>query len=762
MPIRITGMNSGLDTEALVSELVSAYRKKSEKYTKAQTKLSWKQDAWKELNTKINKFYGSVRSLKYSSAYNSKKASVLNSTKATVTAKNTVANGIYELKINQVAKSGYLTGAKLNNNITENSTMSELGYTGTDGRISVTSGGKTTDITVTGQTKVSDFLKSLNDAGVNASFDSTNHRIFLSAKKSGKENDFTITGTNLNGNNALSKLGLSVDSQAEMNIYKEYAKYAKNTDGGNYFEIDPATGEIKIDADGKAITNGQYSPSETQKNIEDIKQLLSDSSAIITRSNVQINYAKSYKIIHDVDQQNPALTDDEKTLLKELGAKSDLSNVYVGVDNTIYEKQSDGTYVKKAADGSAVTVTQDELDSQGGATAGSTVLSQLEGKAGLTAAGLTGADYAAAQATIESYKDMRVEYNLDDIEADYDAGILDVDQYVADRTADMNLAQANINQNKLIMEDSSSAAVFTTKVYNAASILDGTTKVDASNGAKRIYGQDTEIELNGTVFTGTSNEITVNGLTINAMSTTKDDETISISVTNDSQGMYDKIKGFIKEYNEIINELTKMYNADSAKGYEPLTSDEKEAMTDKEIEEWEKKIKGSILRRDDSLNQIMTVMKNAMFKTYTVNGKNYSLSSFGISTLGVLNATKNEENAFHIDGNSEDTEVSGKTDKLLSALQEDPDTVADFMIQLATGLYDAIGDKMSSSTLSSFGVVYNDKEMAREYSDYTKTISKWEEKLKDIEDSYYKKFAAMESALAALQSQQSSLANLFA
>ena len=158
----------------------------------------------------------------------------------------------------------------------------------------------------------------------------------------------------------------------------------------------------------------------------------------------------------------------------------------------------------------------------------------------------------------------------------------------------------------------------------------------------------------------------------------------------------------------------------------------------------------------------MTLMKNAMFKSYTVNGKKYSLSSFGISTISILNTTKNEENAFHIDGNSEDAEVSGKTDKLLSALQEDPDTVADFMMQLATGLYDAIGSKMSSSTLSSFGVVYNDKEMAREYSDYTKTISKWEDKLQDIEDSYYKKFAAMESALAALQSQQSSLANLFA
>ena len=230
--------------------------------------------------------------------------------------------------------------------------------------------------------------------------------------------------------------------------------------------------------------------------------------------------------------------------------------------------------MKKAADGSAVTVTQDELDAKGGATEGSTILSQLEDKAGLTAAGLSGADYAAAQAVIGSYDaEDKVNYGLNEIETNYNAGTLDVDQYVAEKTEKINLAQADIDQNKLIIEDTSSSALIAAKVHNAASILDGTTKLDTSNGAKRIYGQDTEIELNGAVFTGTNNEITVNGLTINAMSKTKDDETISISVTNDSQGMYDKIKGFIKEYNEIINEMTKLYNADSSKGYEPLTSE---------------------------------------------------------------------------------------------------------------------------------------------------------------------------------------------
>ena len=66
MPIRITGLNSGLDTEAIISALVSSYSYKTNKYKKAQTKLSWKQDAWKTLNTKVYSFYTSLDSLRFS------------------------------------------------------------------------------------------------------------------------------------------------------------------------------------------------------------------------------------------------------------------------------------------------------------------------------------------------------------------------------------------------------------------------------------------------------------------------------------------------------------------------------------------------------------------------------------------------------------------------------------------------------------------------------------------------------------------------
>ena len=52
MPIRLSGMSSGLDTEALVSALVSGYRTQKDNLVKAQTKLQWKQDKWNTMNTK--------------------------------------------------------------------------------------------------------------------------------------------------------------------------------------------------------------------------------------------------------------------------------------------------------------------------------------------------------------------------------------------------------------------------------------------------------------------------------------------------------------------------------------------------------------------------------------------------------------------------------------------------------------------------------------------------------------------------------------
>ena len=327
---------------------------------------------------------------------------------------------------------------------------------------------------------------------------------------------------------------------------------------------------------------------------------------------------------------------------------------------------------------------------------------------------------------------------------------------------DNNQVLADIAAMEDSTEKDAAIASFVKQVQSAHDIANNTS-IEYNTDARKIDGCDAEITLNGIQYTGSTNNFSVNGLNITAQVVTGDGDANAISITTstDTQGIYDKIKDFLSQYNSLINEITSLYNADSAKGYEPLTDDEKDAMSDTEVEKWEQKIKDSLLRRDDNLESLMSAMTSAMSGAVEVNGKKMYLSNFGIKTLGYLNAPKNQQNAYHIDGDEDDANSSGNADKLMTAITSDPDTVIDFMQGLTSNLYNSVHKKMQTSSLSSIYTVYNDKEMASEYSDYTDLIKKWEEKLQDKEDYYYKKFSSMETALSKLNSQTSSLSGLF-
>ncbi len=508
MAIRISGMTSGLDTEAIVSAMVSGYKAKKDKLVKAQTKLSWKQDAYKAANTKVYNLYTSISSLRYTSAYALKKTTVSDISKATVSASSNAVNGTQKLKVNKLAQAGYLTGGQLDEGVTGSTKLSEL-KTGTAGaesdpvygektgtiKVKATSTGEEKTITVNQDTTIDSFIQQLNDAGIKASYDANNRRIFISSKDSGAANDFTLEGTDDNGDDALTALGL-------------------------------------VEGAGRGKT------------------------------------------------------------------------------------------------------------------------------------------------------------------------------------------------------------------------------------AKRLTGEDAEIELNGAKFTSTSNNFSVNGLAITATGITATGEEISITTATDVDGIYDKIKDFLTQYNEVVNYLQTQYNADSAKGYEPLTDEEKSEMTDKQVEKWEQKVKDALLRRDSTIGNIMNVMSTSMAKSYEINGKSYSLSNFGINTLGYLYASANERNAYHIDGDADDSYTSANKDKLKAAIAEDPDTVIELLKDVTDGLYKSLDKQMKSSSLRSAYTIYNDKEMKSEYSDYTKTIKTWETRIADMENRYYKQFAAMEKALSNMQANSSSLSGL--
>ena len=567
MAMRVSGINSGLDTDSIVQELVSAYNTKTEKYQKEQTKLSWKQEIWKGLNTKVYSLYNNVGKLRFSSAYSTKKTTSSDTTKATVSASSNAVNGTQKLHVLATAQSGYLTGGKLSlrEEVTDadgttklqdvkgavkaETKLSELGFTGDEASLNINTTDEdgnavTKTVSLTKDSTIQDVVNALKDNGLNASFDANNGRIFVSSKNTGKAADFSLSS-------ATTKL------------------------------------VEKKDADGNVIKDSNGKPEMESVTLSGEEQVAS------------------------------------KKLIGLLGLDTDSSNTY-------------------------------------------------------------------------------------------------------------------------------------------------------GNKAAKIDGRDAVIALNGVKYTNTTNDFAINGLNISVngvtddvadpdstdLSSLNDSTAISINTTTDSQGIYDTVKDFLTEYNNIINEITKLYNADSAGSYEPLTDDEKDKMSDTEIEKWETKIKDSLLRRDSSLSSVMNTMMTSMSQPIEINGKSYSLSSFGIQTLRYLNAAENEQNAYHIDGDEDDENTSGNQDKLMAAITSDPDTVIEFMKQLSTNLYKSIDDQMQSNDLRSRYKIYNDKEMDKQYTNLTKTIKEWESKVSDKEDYYYKQFSNMETALAKLQSQTSSISSM--
>ncbi len=509
MAMRMTGMYSGMDTESIIQELVSAKRTKVEDVQKKQTKLEWKQDAWKELNTKLKNLQSKyISNMRFTSSYMKKTTAVSNSSAVSVITGENAVNGVQSLKVKQLAKTGYLTGAKMEasggESLTALSRLSDLVGSddiGDGGQISIKAGDTEVTLDLTVDTTISDVMTKLKEAGLNANFDEKQQRLFISAKSSGASNDFSITASDTSGQAAMKALGI-----------------------------------------------------------------------------------------------------------------------------------------------------------------------------------MTSAD--TAQTTSEGY-------------------------------------------------------------------------------ATKIDGQDAEIELNGATFTNHTNVFEINGLTFTALSETKDGETVTVTTQDDTDGIYDMIKGFLKEYNSIINEMDKLYNADSASKYEPLTDDEKEAMSDTEVEKYEQKIKDSLLRRDSTLSTIRSRLTSVMSSGATVDGKQMYLSDFGIDTLSYFTAAENEKNAYHIDGDADDENTSGNADKLKSMIASDPDTVVSFFSSLHKELYSSMSDLSKAvEGYRSYGSFYDDKKMKSDYSDYTTKIAELEEKLNDYEDKWYSKFSKMETALAKMQSNASAITGL--
>ena len=702
MPIRMSGLQSGLDTETLVSALVSGYTLQKDNMVKAQTKLQWKQDSWKAMNKSIYSFYsGKLSAARLSKTYNAKSASVSDSTKAKVTAGAEAVNGTQTLEIKELASTGYLTGGVVSakddkgNSVKADGSTKLSDITGlTSGTITVSAEGKNKDITLTEDMTVNQFVAQLKDAGLNANFDANNQRFFISSKTSGANHDFSITASDANGLTSLQKMGLFTLNDTETKEYEKWAAYA----------ADPAA-------------------------LDELKQSVYESKAIKYEDRAK-TYADKYNaakaVVDAIDADDTwsagSTIDDKKAELASLKSRFD-------ADYSSYAKTDDK---------GNTTYDTDKLKEDG----------KLE-------------DFNARKKEIDALSDTVDKYDkaVKDMADSKDYVTIGADGKAVADPANAKL-KAEVDSENATIKSNSDAAIKSKVDYSVDmlnKIQNGS--LTSSKDAARVTGKDATIILNKATYTSNTNNFAINGLTITAEA--KTDGEITITTNTDTDAVYDSIKDFFKEYNTLIKSMDEAYNASSSKGYEPLTSDEKEAMTEDEVKEWEKKIKDSLLRKDATLGSASSSMKTLMAQSFEINGKKYSLATFGIKTQGYFDAADNEKGVYHIDGDKDDDVSSGNDDKLRAAIANDPETVISFFSQLATSVYNDLSKKMASSSVSSAYTLYNDKQMTKEYTSYTSKISDKEDEITKWEDYYYKKFSSMESALAKLNQTQSSLAGYF-
>lgn len=825
MPIRLSGLASGLDTEAIVGALVSAYSYKKDKYVKAQTKLSWKQEAWSTLNSKVYSLYTDVGNMRYSSNYSAKKTTVSDTSKATATASGTAINGTQTLKISELAKTAFITGAELDGTVKGNSTMISLGIKNESAidkaSISVRTGNKVTNIDLDSSMTVNQFVNKLNDAGVIANFDEKNQRFFISSKTSGKEGDFSISANSSQGLNALNKLGLLSDEEVtsitnssdSKNLAKKLYEF---TPDGSYYDLTETKSLLKSIKDYKTNDAATYTDAQKAEfdsfvtyieanstafgavdwatiSDDDLSSLATKlynsatydttgtKSTAITRTLTftvgEDEDKKEYTFAKNLAEWKETLagladsTDEESTDLKEYLSKTFANEVYktettdAGIAVIKYGTDGEIDWADIAADEDKMSALAKQIYSKSTYNlSNDSTYREISKAVNAIRDGYVAVAEAKALPTSNSEEAAIRAAKLEAAQAQLDEALADPTnqkwkEYIEANFGAKNSEYDSSYSNFWIQSDNLelTQSVFY-RVDLAANVAAGNITVDNSKTATKVKGNDASIELNGVTYTSNTNSITVNGLTIEAMATTPDE--ISVTVANDTDALYDKVKDFLTSYNNLMNEMQKLYNADSAKDYEPLTDDEKAEMSETEIEKWEQKIKDSLLRRDTSLNGIISAMTMSMMQVYEVNGEKLSWSVFGVHTLGTLNAEKNEGYAYHIDGDSEDSKTSGNEEKLRAALASDPDRVIEFLKQVTSGLYKSLDEKMKSTAVKSVYTVYNDKEMASEYSNYSSLIKTWTDRVQDMEDAYYKKFAAMESALATLQSNSSSISSL--
>lgn len=785
--LRLGGITSGFDTEAMVTQLLSSYQTRIDKQSQKITKLSWQQSAYQDITKKITEFkntYFDVLKrdtyLMSPSTFNKFKADVTATSNAdaaglTVSTTSNSSSGSYKIKLNQAAKASTAQG----NSITSGNFKLDLdkALSSASGEVKTNDDGSKTwtmnfalDVQVGGIRKTISFSADAllgadgnvadKDAAKSSIIDSLNQKLQESFGYSGKTSGAT-GATDANGKEWFLQVKLGSDGKAEFQVGGN-ASVSVAENKGNFGLAQPkekvaiSTGSVvtgvnafQVEIGGKNVSvafNGVSSTYYDSKSQTGNEAILAEYKELKTAA-----YRKSYNLADNEivsDEQLEKFNYSNEQAAKDKNAAS-IKEALKGVAG--YTFNFDGTYVTAAdSNGNSVDFSMTSVE---GGTLGLTKASASN----KINSGSTLSDLGFKPEADGTYK---LNINGTEISLDKNSTISSMMSAVNKSAAGVTMTYSSLT-NSFTLESkefggAGKVEVGDTSLGRSLGLVDDNGTVGASEGQNAIFeinGQ--EVYLNDNTYTLDGNTFTFNdNMTIG--------ETYTVNIAKDSTTVKDALKKFVESYNKLIDDVYGYIGKSPAKDddgntYEPLTNAEKDEMSEDEITKWEEKAKQGVLYNDSTVSTVMSQMRSALYTSVTLDDG----SKFGIYNLGIKTSSEwSEHGKLQIDENAFDKAFENNEDAIIK-LFTDSDTG---MMKKLNSVID--GAVKSSGAANTRGTLVRkagkaDSSVTTDSTIY-KEMVKMQDRLKELQDRYdtkeeywWKVFTNMETAMADLNSQTS-------
>ncbi|WP_250278531.1 flagellar filament capping protein FliD [[Clostridium] colinum] len=714
---RVTGL-SGLDIDGMIDKLMQAEGAKYKRLEKEKISVTWEQEAFGKLITSMQSFQDKWLGTSVSNniGYNSFWNNYTNSVKDANTGldsnvikiNNTSNSGNYNINVIQKAETETLTGGNISTNIITDKSISDI----------------------------TNIINKYGDISLNLNLD-------------GVTKEIKITKDEING------------KQLDQ-VFNDKVKQAFGTtdDGNQKVVASNENGKLVLKAAGEGHS---LSVSEGKERTEGVS--FKDNGALDSN-------ATSFEITIDgytakVDFSSEDNTEDKKLAkiqkaLKEatkLGGteKKDLSS-YVSIS-----REGSDLVIKNNSKSSETTVDIKVNGSSQQQILNPTGSVELVGfKNSSTSVGLNSKlSNVFGQEFEKLFTSGNDEFKLNfggkDVVINKDDTIQSLMNKVNSSEGGVKISFNEVT-NRFTLQSSQSGSSGNIQINDQATkdFLKNITKIDVENkesNAKYIKGQDAEFEIDGIKTTRPSNDVTMNGISFTINGTGK----VNMSATNDVDGAVKKIKEFVDDYNKLVTEFNNAFTENRPRSgkygyYEPLTDEEKKALSDDQIKKYEEQAKKGLLYKDENLNNFLTSLRDNIYKSVDIGGKTISLHEIGITT------TKNYNDGGKLQIDEE---------KLRKALQERGDEVKQLFTKSGNGIADSI-KKDINDAIGSKGYLRQkagikgttsatNNDLTKELKEITKKLSEERERLQNKEIYYFKLFSKMEAAMTKKNNQMAAI-----